>query len=75
MYAPFSTGISGADEIRLVGGSDDSGRLEVLVDEEWGTVCNRRATFTQTDAQVACEQLEITEVADTVAYGNYLYFA
>ena len=44
---------------RLAGGSTPySGRLEVLVNGRWGTVCDSTgSTFNKTDADVACRQL------------------
>lgn len=41
--------------IRLVGGNEYSGRLEVKSEGRWGTVCNRR--WGTRDADVACKQL------------------
>ena len=43
-------------DIRLVGGTKEyEGRLEVCINEVWGTVCSR--TWGSTDTQVACRQL------------------
>ena len=43
-------------DIRLVGGTlTEEGRLEVCMNEVWGTVCGD--TFTSTEANVACRQL------------------
>ena len=72
----YSTVISGADDIRLVGGADhqNSGRLEVFVDDQWGTVCDEGSSFTSVDAEVACRQLNGGVSRLNVAYGNYLYF-
>lgn len=41
-------------EIRLVGGTILSGRLEVCLNNAWGTVCEEG--FTADDAQVVCNQ-------------------
>ena len=43
-------------EVRLVGGTNDTnGRVEVCINNAWGTVCNRR--FGYNDARVICSQL------------------
>lgn len=41
--------------LRLSDGTDNEGRLEVLDEGEWGTVCDDR--FNNTSATVACRQL------------------
>ena len=42
--------------VRLVGGGDNSlGRLEICINNAWGTVC--RHNFGSLDAQVVCHQL------------------
>ena len=42
-------------DIRLQGGSGSHGRVEVCINNLWGTVCRR--SWDNTDAQVACRQL------------------
>ena len=43
--------------LRLVGGADPSeGRLEVCINNAWGSVCDE--LFGSPDARVACAQLE-----------------
>uniref|UniRef100_A0A3B4DEN5 SRCR domain-containing protein n=1 Tax=Pygocentrus nattereri TaxID=42514 RepID=A0A3B4DEN5_PYGNA len=58
-------------EVRLVGGSHCSGRVEVLHGETWSTVCD--AGFDQQDAEVVCRELGCglpVEVLGAAAFGR-----
>lgn len=46
-------------ELRLVGGSNfTEGRLEICLNDEWGTVCDEQ--WNTTDASVVCRQLSLS---------------
>ncbi len=58
-------------EVRLVGGSRCSGRLEILHDQTWMSVC--AATFDQQDAEVVCRELDCgapVQVLGAAAFGK-----
>ena len=50
-------------DIRLIGGSTgNEGRLEVCINEMWGTVCSQR--WGASDTRVACKQLGHQELGN-----------
>ncbi|KAJ8022425.1 Galectin-3-binding protein A [Holothuria leucospilota] len=55
--------------IRLAGGGNSYGRLEVLYNGEWGTICDDNWDWS--DATVACRQLGYPDV---VAVYHYAFF-
>ena len=53
-------------EARLVGGTDNTGRLEVKFDEQWGTVGTEG--FDEYDALVACRMLGFNGLGKKTLY-------
>lgn len=46
-------------DIRIVGGANyTEGRVEICLNDEWGTVCDQNWSIT--DASVVCRQLGLT---------------
>ena len=51
-----TSGLCAYGDVRLVDGSDEfEGRVEVCIDEQWGTVCDDG--WGSADASVVCAQL------------------
>lgn len=57
------------EELRIIGGpSRNEGRLEVFVNNKWGTVCDDY--WSKNDAKVACRQLKFSDMgARALRYG------
>ena len=71
LNADVSTSVGSCDEgdIRLVGGANVTiGRIEVCINNAWGTVCNNR--FGTNEALVICRQLGYS---DTSKYSQFFF--
>uniref|UniRef100_A0A8C2HX15 SRCR domain-containing protein n=1 Tax=Cyprinus carpio TaxID=7962 RepID=A0A8C2HX15_CYPCA len=67
----FSVFVFLSPEVRLVGGSRCSGRLEILHNQTWMSVC--AAAFDQQDAEVVCRELDCgapVQVLGAAAFGK-----
>ena len=68
MYFHKEQCIGREGELRLAGGTNLSGRVEVCVREQWGTVCDD--AWTDVDASVACYQLGLSRISECICYYN-----
>ena len=60
------TGLCIEGEVRLAGANSSSGRVEVCVNEEWGTVCGDG--WGNTEARFVCRQLGFSRFGEFIAY-------
>ena len=57
--------------LRLVDGSYGTGRLEICINNEWGTVCDNG--WTNINAQVVCKQLGQNSLCKITSYFFHKY--
>ena len=64
----YFTALCSDGNIRLEGGTlEEEGRVEICMNEAWGTVCNH--SFTSADVNVVCKQLGYSRYSEfTVRY-------
>ncbi|XP_052789604.1 deleted in malignant brain tumors 1 protein-like isoform X1 [Mya arenaria] len=72
LQAVYQLCSAAAIDIRLVGGSSQySGRVEILFDNKWGTVCGD--SFSDTDAVVVCRMLNFPSAGARVIANHASY--
>ena len=60
-------------DLRLVGGNTtNQGRLQICMNNAWGSVCDSQGTFTRSEAKVACRQLGILQVEGLLLWYMYV---
>ncbi|XP_071504919.1 scavenger receptor cysteine-rich domain-containing group B protein-like [Diadema antillarum] len=70
MFELFIGVPAGAEDVRLVDGSGSyEGRVEVLYDSQWGTVCHNYWDIM--DASVVCKQLGFANATDSFRYAYF----
>ena len=55
LFTPPESYCSSEGEIRLRGGTEKEGRVEMCLNNTWGTLCSN--SWSDTEAAVACQQL------------------
>ena len=59
-------------DIRLVNGTNHSeGRVEICLNNGWGTICD--SSWTEADASVVCNQLQMPSECKTTTHNNEMY--